>query len=480
MAKETEQRQLNVFYSYSHKDANLRDVLKRHLTVLKRQGVIKEWYDREILAGEEWEKEINEQLENADIILLLVSQDFLDSRFIWEKEMAKALERHKEGKARVIPILIRPSDWERTPLKEIEPLPKTYKPITEWKNKDRAWVTVSQGIWEVVDELAAGRTIKELPKTSNQATPLLPSPVQETNKRLAERAGGQPTRTIYNVDNSESLSGMIARKEGDPATGDPAVDEAYDAIGHAYYFFWDIYKRDSIDGKGMPLNAVVHYGRDYLNAFWTGKEMVVGDGDGRIFSRFTASIDVIGKEYSNGVIGSETKLDYWEESGALFNSLATVFAVLIKQYALKQTAIKADWLLGTELMVPALNARALSSLANPGTAYDDPLLGKDIQPAHMDDYVHTKNDSGGIHINSGIPDHAFYRIAMALGGYAWEKAGRIWYEAIRDENIKPKSSFSEFAKITYANARRLYGEGSAEAQAVQKGWKDVGITIEAK
>jgi Zn-dependent metalloprotease len=111
----------------------------------------------------------------------------------------------------------------------------------------------------------------------------------------------------------------------------------------------------------------------------------------------------------------------------------------------------------------------------PGTAFDDPVLGKDDQPANMRDYVHTVNDNGGVHTNSGIPNHAFYSAAVAIGGNAWEKSGRIWYETVRDPRLTHTANFAKFAQLTIANAGRLYGAGSAEQKAVQGAWSGVGV-----
>jgi Zn-dependent metalloprotease len=111
----------------------------------------------------------------------------------------------------------------------------------------------------------------------------------------------------------------------------------------------------------------------------------------------------------------------------------------------------------------------------PGTAFDDPLLGKDEQPAHMKDYVQTADDQGGVHLNSGIPNHAFYLVATALGGHAWERAGLIWYESLRDPRLRPTATFAEFAGHTLSNASRLFGHASAEYAAVVDAWATVGV-----
>ena len=115
-------------------------------------------------------------------------------------------------------------------------------------------------------------------------------------------------------------------------------------------------------------------------------------------------------------------------------------------------------------------------MSTPGTAYDDPVLGKDPQPGHMNDFKNVDYDNGGVHINSGIPNHAFYIVANEIGGHAWEKAGNIWYVALRDR-LRAKSDFQDAANMTYAVARQLFGAGSLEQQAVRKGWSDVGINV---
>jgi Zn-dependent metalloprotease len=299
-----------------------------------------------------------------------------------------------------------------------------------------------------------------------------------TRQRLSALATeGEKQRTIYDARHAETLPGSVVRMEGSQPTGDRAVDEAYDGLGATFDLYWDIYDRNSIDDEGMPLNATVHFGDAYDNAFWNGERMVFGDGDGELFNRFTIAVDVIGHELTHGVTEDEAQLVYFFQPGALNESLSDVFGSLVKQHVLNQTAVQADWLIGAGLFTANVQGVALRSMKAPGTAYNDPVLGKDPQPAHMKDYVRTYEDNGGVHINSGIPNHAFYQVATQLGGFAWEKAGRIWYETLRDSRLKPNYGFKRFARLTVANAGRLYGAGSAEEQAVRKGWDKVGITI---
>ena len=283
----------------------------------------------------------------------------------------------------------------------------------------------------------------------------------------------QKQRTIYDARNGTTLPGTVARVEGSRRVKDVAVNEAYDGLGVTWDFFWTVYQRNSIDGEGLHLDASVHYRRNYDNAFWDGHQMVFGDGDGRLFNRFTIALDVIGHELTHGVTGDEDGLIYMGQSGALNESLSDVFGSLIKQYRLKQTADKADWLIGAGLLARGVNGVALRSMKAPGTAFDDPVLGKDEQPAHMRDFVHTSADNGGVHINSGIPNHAFYLAAIALGGYAWEKAGRIWYETLRDKRLKPTATFAQFARLTALNASHLFG--TPARKVVVDAWSAVGV-----
>jgi len=298
-----------------------------------------------------------------------------------------------------------------------------------------------------------------------------------TLPREAEALAGQKRRSVYDAKGSQTLPGTLVRSEGGKAGSDTAVNEAYDALGATYDFYWQIFQRDSIDGKGLPLQATVHFGNKYNNAFWNGAQMVFGDGDGVYFNRFTVSPDVIGHELTHGVTEVEAALEYNLQPGALNESVSDVFGSLVKQRTLNQTADKADWLIGAGLFTAKVSGVALRSMKAPGTAFDDPVLGKDRQPANMKDYVDTLEDNGGVHINSGIPNHAFYLVATAIGGYAWEKAGKIWYETLRDDRLRSTARFTDFATLTFDNASKLYGASTKETKAVQDAWKAVGVDL---
>src|SRR6266542_3704886 len=289
---------------------------------------------------------------------------------------------------------------------------------------------------------------------------------------LLEPIGGALTRTIYDAEQSEDADAThVVRAEAGKEVEDPAVNEAYDGLGATFKFYWDVYKRNSIDDRGMKLDGVVHYGSKYDNAFWNSARMVFGDGDGEFLTRTTQGLDVIGHELTHGVTERTANLAYTGQSGALNESISDVIGSLVKQYAMGQTADKADWLIGDKIIGKGLHGKALRSMAKPGTAFDG-----DNQPAHMKDYVRTASDNGGVHRNSGIPNCAFYNVAMAIGGHAWQKAGLVWYESLRDPRLTPSSGFHMFARITVRTAQQHFGSG-AELKAVREGWEAVGIEV---
>lgn len=335
----------------------------------------------------------------------------------------------------------------------------------------------------LLERLASGasESVRDRARRTQQATERLRAQgVQGVAAQLRLRAAASATSTvvqrhIYDAQQGSSLPGTLVRDEGDPAGDDVAVNEAYDYLGVTHDFFLTIYARNSIDDQGLPLIATVHYERDYANAFWNGEQMVFGDGDGEVFNRFTISLDVIGHELTHGVTETSANLEYQDQSGALNESVSDVFGVLIKQYANDQTAEQADWIVGAGLFVEGINGVGLRSLKAPGTAYDDPALGKDPQPATMAGYVATDDDNGGVHINSGIPNHAFYLAATAIGGAAWEKAGRIWYRALTGGQLAANADFAAFAALTGQIAEADYGADSVEANAVRQAWRDVGV-----
>jgi Zn-dependent metalloprotease len=283
------------------------------------------------------------------------------------------------------------------------------------------------------------------------------------------RIGGQPRRSVYDQQHSESQTpGQLVRGEGQPSASDEAVNQAYDGLGATYDYYWKVFERDSIDGAGMALQALVHYGTNYDNAFYDGAgHMFFGDGDGRILIQTTAGIDVIGHELTHGVTQFEANLVYSGQSGALNESISDVFGIQIKQMALDQDVTQSDWLIGADIAGKLIKP-ALRSMKEPGKAHPG-----DDQPADMDHYV----PGGDVHTNSGIPNHAFYVVATNLGGNAWDAAGPIWYATLRDSQLRPTATFRDFARISLRQARQIYGSDSKQAHAVEQGWEAVKVRL---
>jgi Zn-dependent metalloprotease len=258
----------------------------------------------------------------------------------------------------------------------------------------------------------------------------------------------------------------LVRSAGEPEVSDVEVNEAATGVTETLALYADL-GRSSYDDKGATVVSTVHYEKDYDNAFWDGNQLVFGDGDGKIFGRFTKPIDVLGHELSHAVTQYSANLTYSGQSGALNESLSDCFGSCVKQRHLSQDAASADWLIGEGIFLPSVKGVALRSMKAPGTAYDDPTLGKDPQVASMDDYVDTQDDDGGVHTNSGIPNKAFYLAATAIGGNSWEGAGRIWYSALTS-GIPGSTDFAGFAAACLAAA-------GDHAEAVAAAWQQVGV-----
>lgn len=271
---------------------------------------------------------------------------------------------------------------------------------------------------------------------------------------------------VYSAGNTEQLPGSLVRSAGEPPSGDLAVDEA--AVGiQATLSLYDDLGRASYDGRGTGVIATVHFGRDYDNAFWDGHQLVFGDGDGRIFERFTKPVDVLGHELTHALTQYTANLRYADQPGALNESMSDVFGACVKQRVLGQDAADADWLVGQGIFRPGVQGRALRSMSDPGTAYDDPRLGRDPQVGHMDDYIKTAEDNGGVHLNSGIPNRAFHLAATGIGRTSWEGAGRIWFAALTS-GIGASTDFAEFASACVAAA-------GPHASLVREAWDAVGV-----
>lgn len=330
---------------------------------------------------------------------------------------------------------------------------------------------------QITDSLLA---IKADPDSPSETRNIADQPV------LTLDQSSSVNRLMYNCRSGQQLPGDLIRREGQPRTRDRAVDNAYDGFKITFDFFFEVFGRNSIDDRGLPLIGSLHFGQDYNNAFWTTalQQMIFGDGDGVQFDYLADSLDVIAHELTHGVTEHTCKFEYISQSGALNESISDVFACMVEQWHFnKQTADQGDWLLGQNILPLNRKGQALRSLKAPGKAFDDStspeIPRKDQQVGHMGDYKvlpETKaGDFGGVHLNSGIPNHAFYLIATRLGGYSWDTAGRVWYRTMlsTDPRIHPRTTFKEFAEVTVEVAGTIF---SADVQSIVKsGWVDVGV-----
>jgi Zn-dependent metalloprotease len=293
----------------------------------------------------------------------------------------------------------------------------------------------------------------------------------------AAAKNGKRERFIFDAAGLQALPGTLVRPEGARATHDAAVDEAYENVGITLEFFSKVFGRDSLDGQAMDVHASVHWGEQFPNAMWTGTQMLFGDGDGVHVRGFAHCLDIVAHELSHavtqhsvrgglGIVRRRGKLDLAGEAGALNESISDVFASLVKQWHRKQDVNQADWLVGEGVLAPELG-RAVRSLKAPGNRRE--TYGADDQARDMAGFV----AGGDVHANSGIPNRAFYLAAHALGGHAWDHAGRIWYEAV--SALKPRSTFVDAAHATGQAAARLFGTASRQQHAVLAAWQKVGV-----
>ena len=298
--------------------------------------------------------------------------------------------------------------------------------------------------------------------------------VEDATPSAAPPASGTGRREVYDCQETTTKRLVPVRAEGEPETDDVDVTTAYNYAGIVREFFAEVLNRSSIDNRSLDLILNVHYGQRYNNAFWDGDEMTFGDGDGIIFSGFARSLDVVAHELAHGVTQFTSGLIYADESGALNEHFSDVFGTAITQWADDETPEDADWLIGDEIMGPDLYGEALRSMRHPGTAYDNPIMGRDPQPAHYDDRYTGSADNGGVHINSGIPNRAYYLASTEMGSTI--ATARIWYHAL--QFLDPDATFVDAADQIATSARILVKAGmvpKGSAQIVRGAWRAVGV-----
>jgi Zn-dependent metalloprotease len=328
-------------------------------------------------------------------------------------------------------------------------------------------------------ESRTGENFREKRKEKLEEEPVITRAVR------LEPVNTKLVREVCDAKETSEDPGDTIWKEGDKTTGlSKDAKNVIAGAGHVWNFYKKLFNRNSIDNMGMAIKQTICYrerrNRPFFNAFWDSEklQMYYGSGSPNFTNSFTTDLDIIGHELSHAVIDYEAKLNYRNQSGALNESFADVFGILIKQWANKTGARKSDWLIGKNILI---RKNALRSMKSPGKAYrNDPVFGDDPQPAVMKDYMKMPNteddDYGGVHYNSGITNHAFYITSFELNGSAWTKAGAIWYAALLDkELLKQTANFQDAANATLRKAALLFGKGSLAEKAVKKGWKETGV-----
>jgi Zn-dependent metalloprotease len=272
---------------------------------------------------------------------------------------------------------------------------------------------------------------------------------------------------VYDCLNVEALPGRLV---GDPDNSSDSIVSHVALTTRKISEFWrTVYRRNSLDNKGMTLCASIHFSRSYCNAFWDGERCVFGDGDGLIFKNMSSSIDFVAHEVSHGVTQYTADLDYENEAGALNESMSDVFGMVFRQWALKQSSSTAQWKIGLDMIGPTaleLGWICLRDLENPANKQS-----MTIQPT-----VYSQCKPGDeVHINSGVPNRAFYIAASTLPWPSWENAGRVWYQALCSQEASSTISFIEFAHLTVKCAMQLYPRNPAAVAAVRDAWSAVEV-----
>lgn len=305
---------------------------------------------------------------------------------------------------------------------------------------------------------------------------------QHALKATDDKVSTAVQRKIYDCKGTNDLPGTLVRSEGQDRIKDRQVNNVYDGFKITHDFYLQVFGRNSLDDKGLPLSGHVHYldpeePAGYNNAYWDGenKIMVFGDGDHITFDYLTDSLDVIGHELSHGFVQFSSPLRYQGQSGALNESMADVFGAMVEQWHMKQTAEDADWIIGQTIFPVAFTGCALRTMKAGKAFIDDPVFGTDPQPKHMKDIYSGSKDAGGVHINSGIPNHAFYLAAKAIGGKSWEKAGKVWYLTMTSGKIPNRCDFKTFANTTVEIAEKEFAADASVKKAIHDAWVQVGV-----
>ncbi len=310
------------------------------------------------------------------------------------------------------------------------------------------------------------RKVREA-KAKLTQTALATLPGKMAPAQLAPAQLAPPSTPVYNCNHGVTLPGTLVPNPGSSA--DTTAKRAFVETRGVAKFYRQAFGRNSIDNAGMALISSIHFSVNYNNAFWNGSQMTYGDGDGNIFVDFTKADDVVGHELTHGVTQHSLGLSYADQAGGLNESISDVFGSMFRQWQAHQNVNQADWFIGKEIMGPGAIAQGftcLRDMSNPGAAH---CLAP--QPTNFSQY----HDGMDPHESSGIPNFAFYKAAMAMGGKSWLIAGKIWYQALTGTPPTPKMTMKAFANRTRSLAASLFSAKPAVKAAVNNAWVAVGL-----
>jgi Zn-dependent metalloprotease len=328
----------------------------------------------------------------------------------------------------------------------------------------------AEGSLESVQQSVLARE-KRAAKTKEVSIASALEGVAISKKGVTARRGRPADIKVYDSENKWRKRVRLMQ----PSSTDSAVKAAFKSSKQVQKYIKDEFNRNSIDNNGMDIITNVHYGVNYNNAFWDGDEMTFGDGDGVIFANIINSPEVVAHELAHGITQFTAGLEYYSQSGALNEHFSDVIGSAFTQKIKRQNAGNADWLIGDEIMGPQLFGEALRSMKAPGLAYDNNLIGKDPQPDHMKDYFTGRQDNQGVHINSGIPNKAFYLTACDIGT---QEAMLIWYDALL--NLWSTANFNDAVAVIVYSARVLTRDRVVRpgaTQSVRSAFKQVGLPV---
>ncbi|ADV51226.1 Bacillolysin [Cellulophaga algicola DSM 14237] len=319
----------------------------------------------------------------------------------------------------------------------------------------------------------AKRGSKNCKKTLNDTRRILEKRNTLLNGLLQQKlATGEGDRKIYDCENKFEQRVTLSISEGDALTDDATANSAYDTSGFVRAYFKDTFNLNSVNGEGMDLVSNVHYGENYNNAFWDGDEMTYGDGDQVDFKDFASAIDVVAHELTHGITQFMANLEYEGQPGALNEHFSDVFGTIIKQKYLDQSLEEADWLIGNTIVTETFPGVALRSMKAPGTANDF-----DTQPDHMDWYYAGPEDHQGVHINSGIPNKAFYLCCLEIG---IDNCALLWFETLKF--LWRTANFNDMLEVLLTTAELLISQNKlpkAATMAIETSFTAVGLPQKA-